>query len=467
VGGYVTGTTGAVNLLFSEAEGRVPVPVTGVPEGTQALSVPVRRDGTNRAPRNRRRLLDITEADLVAVAAQPAYRPPQHLGARDLIWVLTVGRRSWATVVARFGAQSMDVALALVRCGGVVLRCDVDDDLEIVGPQRWYLSHSWALQAEELLQDLRGRRDPDEVRGELLALMEGVGELGRERELLIRCQTGSPLRVPAGTATATEAWSAYEAALRAASYWWPRHRAGQRMTAKALAGMALGGSKMWRPARQAAFENLVAISFDRALDEADVDIRVRGPLSWRIGPVAADASVANPWVALPAGALRLVGEVEYGAHGVFLVENSDTFERVCAMADVTSQWLCIWGHGYVANQLVSLLQWLRPARLAIWGDLDADGIAIVDDLSRRLGRSVHAVGMDVELWRGGPYRQQKPGMYPKARALAARMAAEGPVDLRALAAVIAESGESVEQEPLHEKVLPDLVALLGRVPADG
>ncbi|MFC9331928.1 Wadjet anti-phage system protein JetD domain-containing protein [Kitasatospora sp. NPDC057015] len=455
-----------MNLLFGEADGRIRIAVAGTPQGIHALSVPVRRDGANRAPRNRQGLLSIKEADLVAAATQPAYQAPQHIGTRDLIWVLSAKRRTWATIVARFGTKALDIALSLVRAGGVVLRCEVDDDLEIAGPLSWRLSHSWALQAEELLQELRGQRDPDEVRGELLDLMEAVRELGQERELLTRCQAGSPLRVPAGTATATEAWSAYEAALRAAAHWWPRHRTGQRMTAKELAGLALGGSKMWTPARQAAFENLVAISFDHAVDEADVDIRVRGPLSWRIGPVAADASVANPWVALPAGALRLIGEVEYRARGVFLIENSDTFERVCAMADITSQWLCIWGHGYVANQLVSLLDWLRPARLAVWGDLDADGVAIVDDLSRRLGRRVHAVGMDAELWRAGPYRWQKPEAYPKARALAARMAEEGPADLRALAAEIATSGESLEQEPLHERVLPHLAALLEQVPDD-
>ncbi|MFK0025998.1 Wadjet anti-phage system protein JetD domain-containing protein [Streptomyces sp. NPDC090798] len=204
--------------------------------------------------------------------------------------------------------------------------------------------------------------------------------------------------MPQDSAVATEAWTAYEAAVRAASVWWPAYRDGERLSAKELAGLALSGSKKWTPPRQAAFENLVGMSFDLALDEADVDIRVRGPLRWRVGSVAADAAVAKPWIALPAGALRLVGEVEHGGRGVFLVENSDTFERVCAIPEVTSQWLCIWGKGYVTNKLVALLEWMRPERMAIWGDLDADGIAIIDDLSRRLDRKVHPVGME---WRCG------------------------------------------------------------------
>ncbi|WP_328674873.1 Wadjet anti-phage system protein JetD domain-containing protein [Streptomyces sp. NBC_00343] len=462
-----SGAAGSVALLFGEAEGRIRVSVAGIPNGTHALSVPVRRQGSNRAPRNRRGLLRITEVDLITATTQPAYQPPKELGSRDLIWVLSAKRRTWTTVTSRFGSGAWNAALSLVRSGGVVLRCAVDEDLEIAGPLEWRLSHSWALQADELLQELRGWRDPDEVRKELLALVGSVAELDQERVLLDSCAAGSALRVPEGSAVATDAWTAYEAALRAAAEWWPCHREGQRMTAKELAGLALSGSKMWTPARQAAFENLIGMSFDVALDEADVDIRVRGALRWRVGTVAADASAANPWIALPAGALRLVGEVECGACGIFLVENSDTFERVCAIPEITSQWLCIWGHGYVANKLVALLEWLRPERLAIWGDLDADGIAIVDDLSRRLGRKVHAVGMEPELWRAGPYRYQKPEAFPKARALAAKMAAEGPVELRALAAEIAGTGESCEQEPLHKKVLPRLVGLLSAVPADG
>ncbi|MET7927031.1 Wadjet anti-phage system protein JetD domain-containing protein [Streptomyces sp. NPDC005349] len=458
---------GSLELLFSEAQGRVRVSVAGTPEGTVALSVPVRREGVNRPPRNRQGLLRVQEVDLVTAYTQSAYDPPSFLENRHLIWVLSAGRRSWATIASRFKDEAWSVVVALVRSGGVVLRCAVDEDLELSEPLSWRLSHSWALQADELLQELRGWRDPDEVRKELLALMMPVPELDGERALLEGCSERAALRVPPGSAVRTEAWTTYEAAVRAASVWWPAQLAEERLSAKELAGLALGGSKKWTPARQTAFENLVGISFDLAVDEADIDIRVRGPLRWRVGAVAADAAVANPWIALPAGALRLVGEVEYEGRGVFLVENSDTFERVCAMPEVTSRWLCVWGKGYVTNQLVALLEWMQPERLAIWGDLDADGIAIIADLSQRLGRRVHAVGMEVELWRAGPYREQEPEQYLKAQVLAAQMAVEGPVELRALASEIAVTGESCEQEPLHRKVLPRLVELLGGVPAGG
>jgi Uncharacterized protein conserved in bacteria C-term(DUF2220) len=454
------------HLLFGEAEGRLTVDVTGVPDGLQALSVPVRRDGRNRAPRNRRGLLRITEVDLVACDPQALFTPPQTLSRSDVIWVLSASRREWASVEARFGEIAWAVAEVLIRCGGVVLRCAVDDEMRLGLPSRWLLSHAWAQQADERLVELRGERDPDETRRELMELMRPIAELADECQRLSGCPAGSSLRVPEGSATRAATWSVYEAAMRAAAAWWPARRAGESMTAKQLAGLALGGSKTWTPAQQLAFQNLVGLSFDQALEQADIEIRIKGPLAWRIGSVAADAAIATPWVALPGNGLRAAGEVRYSAEGILLVENSDTFEQVAAMPQITVRWLCIWGRGYVDNQIVALVKALRPRRLAAWGDLDADGIAIIDNLARRLDRTVHPVGMDVTLWRAGPYRRQKPSEYPRARSLAAKMARSGPIALRELAQEIAQCGESCEQEPLHGKVLPRLPYLLEQVPIE-
>lgn len=137
---------GSLELLFSEAQGRVRVSVAGTPEGTVALSVPVRREGVNRPPRNRLGLLRIQEVDLVTACTQSAYDPPSFLESRHLIWVLSAGRRSWAPIASRFKDEAWSVAVALVRSDGVVLRCAVDEDLELSEPLSWRLSHSWALQ---------------------------------------------------------------------------------------------------------------------------------------------------------------------------------------------------------------------------------------------------------------------------------------------------------------------------------
>jgi len=77
-----------VQLLLGEREGRVRVPVGGLPGGVMAVSVPVRRDGETRAPRDRRRRLKIGDVDLISDGPTSAYDPPPHLTARELIFVL-------------------------------------------------------------------------------------------------------------------------------------------------------------------------------------------------------------------------------------------------------------------------------------------------------------------------------------------------------------------------------------------
>src|SRR5215471_4958091 len=119
--------------------------------------------------------------------------------ARDLIFALEAGRRDWATIEKFIGRErAWEAAIALVRCGGVVLRCGADDTLQLTQPVSWRRSHAWSLQHADLLNDMRGRPDPDALRGEMLSLMEHADELHRERMLLASCPPRSPLRVPGG-----------------------------------------------------------------------------------------------------------------------------------------------------------------------------------------------------------------------------------------------------------------------------
>jgi hypothetical protein len=454
-----------VQLLLGESEGRVRVAVGGLPHGVMAVSVPTRREGEARLPRDRHRLLKIDEVDLISDGPTGAYEPPAGLPARDLIFVLEVGRRDWLTVEKSLGGQkAWEVAIALVRCGGVVLRCAVDETLHLARPDSWRRSHAWSLQHGDLLNDLRGRPDPDDLRSELLGLMGQAGELQGERALLAACSLGSPLRVPAGSATRTVAWSVYENVIRAAATWWPHRHSGEPpLTAKGLAAKAFRNSKDWTPERELAFSNLVAMSFDQAVSEADSEIRIRGPLVWHLGRVAADAAVAEPWIGVPAKGLHAAGVTSCTACGVLLVENSDTFEQVCKVPEITGQWLCVWAKGYTSRGVLALLSHLAPLPVAAWCDLDADGIAIIDDVSRKLKRAITPVGMDIELWRATPHRKQKPEQIARDKALAAKLAARVPQPLRPLASEIALYGGSCEQEAIHDQVIPGLASALRSV----
>lgn len=451
-------------LLFGDSFGRVPVVLEGVPEGLRAVTVPTRRDGQDRLPRDRRRKLNVTRVDLVPVGEVPLFGAPEGLSPSHLVWVLDSGRREWSSVVKRFGGHAFEVTADLVRCGAVVLRCEVDELLQLGRPVRWTLTQAWQEQAEDRLAELRGARDPRRARRELLQVMEPVEQLAQERQILAAVPEGAGLVVPAGSRVRTAAWSVYEAAVRAAAQWWELRGQGEKeVTLKQLAAHALGGSKTWTAQQQVGFANLIGMDFEDAVREEDTDLRVKGPLSWHIGAVAADAAVAQPWVGLPSQGIRVIGQARCSARGVLVIENSDTFGAVCRrLPELTEHWLCVWGAGYARDQLVTFLQWLQPRPIVAWCDLDADGIGIIHDLSRRLGTQVHAVGMDVDLWREGPYRRRKNPEQDKA--LDAEHAADlaqrvtGP--LRELALAVAESGESREQETLYPSVLPRLPELL-------
>jgi hypothetical protein len=292
----------------------------------------------------------------------------------------------------------------------VVLRCDVDDILQLAGPTSWRRSHAWSLQHADLLADLRDRPDPDDLRDELLGLMGQVDELQQERLLLAACAPGSPLRPPRATAARTRAWSVYENVIRAAAVWWPHRHSGKKpLTAKAVAAKAFRNSKSWTPERELAFSNLVGVSFDQAVSEADTEI------------------------------------------------------RICKVPEITGRWLCVWAQGYTSRGVLALLSYLEPLPIAAWCDLDADGIGIINDVSQKLKRDVVPVGMDLELWQSTPHRRQEPDQVARDKPIAARLAARGPLALRLLASEIAMYGGSCEQEAIQDRVIPDLPRLLQEV----
>jgi hypothetical protein len=384
------------------------------------------------------------------------------MARRDIVFVLDAGRRDWSTVEAFLGPErAWRTAISLVRCGGVALRCGTDENLELAQPVSWRRSHAWSLQHTDLLNDLRGRRDPDWVRSDLLGMMAQADTLRAEHDLLAVARQGSPLRVPEGSAAGTEAWSVYEHAVRAAAVWWTHRASGaEPLTAKSLASKAFRNSKGWTPERELAFASLIGTSFDQAVSQADTDLRIRGPLVWRVGRVAADAAAAEPWVAVPASGIRAAGIIRCDAAGVLIVENSDTFEQVCVRSAITRQWLCVWGKGQTSDGIAALLSYLAPRPVAAWCDLDADGISIVSVLSRKLGRPVYPVGMDVGLWRSAPHRIQTQTQIDRDKSLAAKLAATGPKSLRPLAREIAAAGGSCEQEAIQDRVLPSLATAL-------
>ncbi|WP_197043475.1 Wadjet anti-phage system protein JetD domain-containing protein [Saccharothrix sp. NRRL B-16314] len=444
----------------------MPVPLPELPEGVAAYSVPRAKPtqvNGDTMRRDRKRRPNVTMADLLPEKQPQDFALPTAVERRDLVWFLQTGTsRRWSGMRTRLGDQAWDVTMEMVRAGVGILRLDVAGF--DYSPVSFRLTDAWAAVADDYVAELTGRVDPDERRSELLGIMENEPDLAEERDLLARVPDGGPLRVPEGSRTRAALWSVYEAAIRAACVWLAGRRAGRRVTLKELAGFAFNDSKKFTLQQRIAFANLVNMEFSDAVDGTDVEILMRGPLIWHIDSVAADAGVAGPWIGLPANALHALGEVDTTSlEGILVIENKDTFQRVCEYPGITEHWLCVWGRGYASHALVDLLRALSPRRLAAWCDLDADGVSIVADLSRRLDRPITPVGMDRRFWEAGPWRLQTAEQLTRGRGRAAALAAEGPESLRDLASAIALNGEGREQETLYEEVLPELLEELRQI----
>ena len=171
------------------------------------------------------------------------------------------------------------------------------------------------------------------------------------------------------------------------------------------------------------------MKFEDALETMEPEVRLRGSLSWTSGRTIVDANLACPWVSIPARSAQRYGTIDHSAaEGVLVVENLDTFEAICRHSTVTDTWLCLWGHGYVNNSLVSLVKGInKPA--VCWADLDAAGIAIVGELQRRSELAVTPVFMDASLHDESAFL----GQDDEQVALAVQLMTNGHADLKELA----------------------------------
>ena len=352
--------------------------------------------------------------------------------------------------------EEEQVAAVLAACG--VLRLEE----KVEGTAAVYHWRAYRAQIADGRRDevhhALGKLEPDHARHVLLAAIVSTTELADEHTFLAAAPQGSPLRVPEGTRARTTKWSVYDAALRAAAGWYRATANDERLSARELAAKELGWSKAWTEARVAAFERIIGIPFDQAVETTEPEVRLRGPLRWTADNIIMDAAAARPWVAIPARSAQQFGTLDYSrAHGVLIVENLDTFEAICRHSDVPNTWLCLWGHGYVNNSLVSLVKLINKPTVC-WSDLDAHGVAIVGDIQSRTGVPVTPVFMTVELHADSAFLEQD----EEQRALASRLATTGHPMLRDLAAQVARTGVGREQETMHH-LIPKLERQLAHI----
>lgn len=299
----------------------------------------------------------------------------------------------------------------------------------------------------------------------LWEIMRPVPQLDRERRLLEALDLGSTSQVPQGSATETKSWSTYEAAIKAAAYWYPESQA-RVPWEKEVASNALNDSKKWTMSQLQAFSRLIGVGLKDALQWTDALIRVAGPLTWTNQTPIADASLSTPWIDVPAQGCLESGELHCSADGVLLVENLTTFEHLRRNTDLTRTWLCVWLEGNISKGLIPFLRHIAPRHVAAWCDLDPDGIEIVQSVEKGLERRVVPVGMSPEIWINGTKLKEKtPDAHLTWQRMAAELAETGPESLRSLAAAIATTGRRCEQESIQFETTPAVVQQLKQLAA--
>ncbi|MDF5754631.1 Wadjet anti-phage system protein JetD domain-containing protein [Spongiactinospora sp. TRM90649] len=445
------------------------IPIVGLPDGLEAFAVyPVGRRPEDRSGRLRPR-----NAELSAAGGVEGFAPPEGLSKDELVWFLSRPSRLWAGIRSRWQERAVELTFAMARCGGIIVKVTLDATYRIDMIVRVRLTPYWAEVAREKLSELKGKSDPALLRSGLLSVLEGVPELADERGLLAEQALAAPSLPPSGSRTRAARWSPYEFALRVAAWWYRRPEGARTPTADEAAAWAFperdASKETWTGPRRLAVENLLGTRLTEVLSFPDYEIRVRGPLTWRIGSVAVDARTARPWAGLPSHGARLMGEIDVsGARGVFVVENQTTFQEVCALPGIADEWIIIWGKGYATHGLIELLRVLAPARAAIWNDLDADGVRIATVLQERTGLSLTPIGMNADDWEQGPHRAVTLKELNRAKEIAEELAVSAPEPWRELALRIARhpelAGESREQQTLHDDVLPRVPALLAALP---
>jgi hypothetical protein len=114
---------------------------------------------------------------------------------------------------------------------------------------------------------------------------------------------------------------------------------------------------------------------------------------------------------------------------------------------------------------VDLVNSLPGLTVAAWMDLDAAGLEIFTMLERKIDRPVKPIAMTVDLLTTGPprkrlNREEQAKAEREDKQLAAKVEPLLSGELTEVARCIAASGKAVEQQLLHERVLPVLPKLL-------
>lgn len=328
------------------------------------------------------------------------------------------GRRRWSTLRSKSGAHFSPI----------LVETEILEDLcrraGLIVEDRWHLDR-WVVDVFSVEPSMRswlGLIDPEVLRAEL-------AEDLRRPQVVFALADGPPSGID---------WPSFAFVLRAGERVLDLREHGFKPSVRELAGL-VDHTKAWTPRRKKLLAELLGQPFDEVVNALDRQLGVRGPLIHPEGGIWASA----------------IAEIDLAvadeAHGAILVENTETFRTLAALAE--QNWIVLHVPGGPPPAECELIE--RLARLApdlvfhAAFDLDPAGIRIASLVRERTGVDVDTAAMSPELLAAAP---RGLGLSDWDRDQLERLKGRAG-SLEDLRAAIAASGRKAEQETIQQRLL--------------
>ena len=308
------------------------------------------------------------------------------------------------------------------------------------------------LRRESLLEAIEPALCVPAPGGQNEAAARRVHQLLRENVDAMRAGAASALLDLSGNVIATPSrWSFFESILRALAGLAHHLAEGTPAAAESFSARVYGISKEFTSARREALTQLVGVGLaELGLVERDSELLVFGPVRCSVNSYAADGRATGSWLGLP-GAVLQGGTLNFETDRMVVVENLTPFELFAKSCAKAGEWpfLGLFGGGYLSSTgtaLVSKAIETGVRNIAVWADMDADGILLAQDLIDLVNSSgalATAVAMDCDTFRGA---SRSYAIEPSRLRLLSEHLPRLTYPLADLAGEILSSGRGVEQE---------------------
>lgn len=274
-------------------------------------------------------------------------------------------------------------------------------------------------------------------------IREQVGGLSSDESSALADQAGNAVATPSR-------WSFFSSILRGLAGLAEHLSKEETVAVESFSAHVYGSSKEFTTPRREAISQLVGLDLaELGIVERESELLVFGPIQCRLDSYTADGRATGSWLGLPGAVLK--SRITIETRKLLVVENLTPFEMLARSYAKAQRWpfLGIFGGGYLRSTTSDLVtEAIRSGvkDVAIWADMDPDGILLTQDLIDL----VHSLGTKPQVLAMDPVIFQTASRSYKVEQRRIRLLTEHMSRLASplvgLAMAIARTGNGVEQE---------------------